>query len=409
MKFAHLADVHIGAWRDPLLADLPDLAFEQAVRKSLAEGVSFILIAGDLFHTALPAIDRLKATVRTLQLAKEKGVPVYVIPGSHDFSPSGKSMLHVLEEAGLLVDLWKGEVVAGKLRLQMVKDKVTGTLLAGMLGRKGMLEREHYEDLDREWLEQQARGAAQSVFLFHTSLEELRPTNLSAMEAMPLSMLPKGFSYYAGGHVHIVDETMMPGYGPVVYPGPLFPASFSELEKLRHGGFVIVEDGRPRRVPLTVKKVVVISLHVREESPAVVTERLLRMVDEVAEKDAIVLVRVSGTLSEGTSGDVDMKRVTTALKVRGAWTCLRNTAGLSTIATEKEEIMTSSPARIEEELVQARVMPSPGPFKDDATRVTHGLLRTLGGEKEEGETNTSYEERMVREAKRLLGLDSTEN
>ena len=46
----------------------------------------------------------------------------------------------------------------------------------------------------------------------------------------PLSLLPKNFDYYAGGHVHIVDSTKIDGYGLIAYPGPLFPNSFSELE-----------------------------------------------------------------------------------------------------------------------------------------------------------------------------------
>ena len=36
MKFAHMADVHIGAWRDPKLRDLSTLAFIKAIdRKSV--------------------------------------------------------------------------------------------------------------------------------------------------------------------------------------------------------------------------------------------------------------------------------------------------------------------------------------------------------------------------------------
>ena len=71
--------------------------------------------------------------------------------------------------------------------------------------------------------------------------------------SQPLSLLPKGFDYYAGGHVHIVDDKQVEGYGRIVYPGPLFPNSFAELEKLERGGFYIVEDGK-LRLDFTVDK-----------------------------------------------------------------------------------------------------------------------------------------------------------
>ena len=103
MKFAHLADCHIGSWRDPKLRDISTEAFVKAVDTCIEKEVDFILIAGDLFHTSLPSIDRLKQTVIKLKQLKDKNIPVYIIAGSHDFSPSGKTMLDVLENAGLVI------------------------------------------------------------------------------------------------------------------------------------------------------------------------------------------------------------------------------------------------------------------------------------------------------------------
>jgi len=67
----------------------------------LKKKVDFILIAGDLFNTSLPGIDKLKLAVQKLKQLKDNNIPVYIIAGSHDFSPSGKTMLDVLENAGL--------------------------------------------------------------------------------------------------------------------------------------------------------------------------------------------------------------------------------------------------------------------------------------------------------------------
>ena len=35
MKFAHIADCHIGGWRDPKLKDIASIAFERAVDKAV--------------------------------------------------------------------------------------------------------------------------------------------------------------------------------------------------------------------------------------------------------------------------------------------------------------------------------------------------------------------------------------
>ena len=205
MKFSHIADCHIGAWRDPKLKELNIKAFFEAIAISLKEKVDFILISGDLFNTSLPGIDKLKDVVKILKNLQNKEIPVYLIPGSHDFSPSGKTMLDVLEEAGLCINVVKGKVDENKkLNLQFTVDKKTGAKITGMLGKRGMLERSFYEELNREPLEKEPGF---KIFMFHTALTELKPKKLEMMESAPISLLPKNFDYYAGGHVHIVEKS----------------------------------------------------------------------------------------------------------------------------------------------------------------------------------------------------------
>ena len=139
MKFAHLADCHIGSWRDPQLRGFGQRAFCEAISKSLDSGVDFILISGDLFHTAQPPMELLRETVLRLKMCKDNGVPVYIISGSHDYSPSGKTMLDVLDAAGLVKNVAQGEEVDGKLRLRFTVDAKTGAKICGMVGRKGSL------------------------------------------------------------------------------------------------------------------------------------------------------------------------------------------------------------------------------------------------------------------------------
>ena len=167
MKFAHLADCHIGAWRDPKLRDANLKAFSKAIDVCIEKEVDFIVIAGDLFNTSLPSIDGLKAVVKRFKELKDKGINVYGIAGSHDFSPSGKTMLDVLEKAGLFVNVAKGDVVDGKLKLKFAVDTKTGVKITGLLGKKGSLERGYYEQLMRDDLEKEP---GYKIFLFHCLL-----------------------------------------------------------------------------------------------------------------------------------------------------------------------------------------------------------------------------------------------
>jgi len=64
MKFAHLADCHLGGWRQPELKDLNFKSFQYALEECIKEGVDFVLIAGDLFDSAYPPIDILKEKMK---------------------------------------------------------------------------------------------------------------------------------------------------------------------------------------------------------------------------------------------------------------------------------------------------------------------------------------------------------
>ena len=108
MKFAHMADCHIGGWREPVLREASIKAFVKAIDTSLEKNIDFLIISGDLFNTSLPAIDSLKTAVEKLKELRDKDIPVYIIAGSHDFSPSGKTMIDVLEKAGLVTNVVKG-------------------------------------------------------------------------------------------------------------------------------------------------------------------------------------------------------------------------------------------------------------------------------------------------------------
>ena len=179
MKFAHFADVHIGSWRDPRLAMVSTEAFVRAIDVCYEKNVDFILISGDFFNTSLPSIDSLKASVSKLKEIKDRGILVYIIAGSHDFSPTGKTMLGVLESAGLVINVMQGDVIDNRLQLKFTTDKKTGAKITGIIGKKGMLERKYFENLMKENLENEEGF---KIFMFHTAISEFKPEGLEKME-----------------------------------------------------------------------------------------------------------------------------------------------------------------------------------------------------------------------------------
>src|SRR3989338_6197463 len=271
MKFAHLSDCHIGGWREDTLRGINLKSFDKAIDICVDEHVGFVIIAGDLFDTALPSIDILKQTAKILSRLKEYDIPVYVIPGSHDFSASGKTMLDVLENAGLTINVMRFE--NGKL--QFTVDK-TGIKLTGIYGKKGGLESYDYEKLEKEHLEKEEGF---KIFLFHTLLEELKPQGFEMIEGVSLSYLPKNFNYYAGGHPHFVYSNNHYNYGTISYPGPIYPNNFQELEKLKHGGFYIIEikdnNIKSRYIPLKIIDVASYYINAENKTPRELENEIL--------------------------------------------------------------------------------------------------------------------------------------
>jgi len=404
MKFAHMADCHIGSWRDPKLKDISTIAFQKATDKCMEENVDFILISGDLFNTSLPRIDNLKTVVGILKKLNEKNIPVYIIPGSHDYSPSGKTMLDVLEQAGLFINVVKGEEIDGKLKLNFTIDKKTGAKITGMLGKRYSLEKEYYKNLILENLEQED---GYKIFMFHSGIDELKPEDMGNIITQPLSLLPKNFNYYAGGHVHIVKDIKIENYGTIAYPGPLFPNSFSELEKLGTGGFYIVENNIPRWETVQVYNIHKINLNCDGKDPEQIYDEIINEIKGKEFNNTIALMRLTGSLSSGKPHDIDFKDIFQKLYDKSAYFVMKNTNALTTKEFEEIKIDTKSTedaeaAIIKEHLGQIKLK-NMNPEKEEA--LIKDLMNLLVTEKQEGETNPDFEKRIKDEVSKVLDVE----
>ncbi len=394
MKFAHMADCHIGSWREPVLRDAGMKAFSKAVEICIERKVDFILISGDLFNTSLPAIDKLKEVTSDLKKLKDGGIPVYVIAGSHDFSPSGKTMIDVLEKAGLVANVVKGNVDEKNiLHLNFTVDKKTGAKITGMLGKKGMLERRFYENLDIGELEKES---GYKIFMFHTAISEFKPEDMDKMESAPLSILPKNFNYYAGGHVHFVFRGSEKGYGTIVYPGALFPNNFRELEKFGFGGFYIIDRENIERIPVKIHDVQRIAIDCENMSPAQANSELMKEIESNDFSNSIVTIRLKGTLAEGRPSDIDFKSAVSRLTEKGAVAVQRNTYSLGSKQFESVRV-SGSVESVEEKLLEEHAGQL-GIGKEELKKI----MGALAIDKADGEKTADFEARLFENASNVI-------
>lgn len=393
MKFAHMADCHIGGWRDPKMQSASMEAFVQAIDTCIERRVDFLLIAGDLFNTSVPSIDRLKEAFIKLSELKEAGIPMYFIPGSHDYSPSGKTMLDIIEVSGFGTNVMKGDINEnGMLELEFTEDQKTGAKITGIYGRKGGLESDLFKNLSEIALETDGYR----IFMFHTAITEMKTKDLEMMDSMSMKSLPKGFDYYAGGHVHIVAQEKKEK-GNIAYPGPLFPNSFSEFEKLSHGGFFIIEDDEAAYVPLKLYRHLPIVVECEKLTPAQVEEEVRRKYKEAELGHAIVTLRVQGELISGKTIDIDFRAMIKEMYDKGAYFVMKNTSGLKSPEISEVKVDAASTDEIE-----SRIISETESILEDETVVE--LMRALGSAQNDDEKKSEYETRVKADALKVLGL-----
>lgn len=398
MKFAHLADCHIGSWRDPLLTDLSTIAFGKSIDYCIKENIDFLLIAGDLFNTSLPSIDKLKEIVKKLKELKDHEIQVYMIAGSHDFSPSGKTMLDVLENAGLCINVAKGEIVEDKLKLKFTIDKKTGTKITGLLGKRGGLERNYYEHLIRNELESEP---GYKIFMFHTLLTELKPKSLEKVDSQPISLLPKNFDYYAGGHPHFVFSEKIENYGTISYPGPLFPNNFKELEELNHGGFYLIEDNQAKWIPIKLYGVETIKINADHKTIEQAELDLKSEIETLDVKNKIITIRIRGILESGKPSDLNFREIFDLLKEKGAYTILKNSSALTSKEFEEVKIEVSNTDELETNLIKEQISQE-DLEGTDTIDLTKKLINLLDSSKHEGERVFDFEKRIKEEIDNLI-------
>ena len=416
MKYDHLADCHLGSWsRKPELQELNIRSFEYAIDKCITEQVSFVIAAGDFFDISFPTntsvLSRVFAKMREL---KEKNIPLYIIPGSHDFSPSGESMLKVCESAGFCINLMNLLEFDddGKAKLSLYKDYERNVILTGILGKRIGLEVDIIKNLNKKEIEEQCKKEnCLKIFIVHTAITELLPKELknTHIEMVSCKELPKGFHYYAAGHIHepkIVNED-----GKIVaYSGCLFPNNFTELSSIQQGSFIIAKfDEEKGKIDLKEEKIKlreVLPVEIDAEGKAakeVETEIISRL--NTSDLDGKILtLKVSGELKNGRVSDINFENIYKLIYEKRCFSFLRNTHGLSTKTLTIEVSKAESVDEIEKEIIENSLRNSKGDERAKKEKLILSLLKSLDKEKAEDEKKDSFSSRLINEIVKSLNL-----
>ncbi|MFA4960054.1 MAG: exonuclease SbcCD subunit D [Candidatus Pacearchaeota archaeon] len=394
VKFAHLADCHLGGWRQEELQSLNFKSFQKVVEICILEKVDFVLISGDLFDSAYPPIEVLKETFAEFKKFKDANIPIYLIAGSHDFSASGKTFLDVLEKAGFCKNVGNFEIQEdGKIKIY---PSFFGDIaIFGYPGKKSGME---VEDLKKIFF---SSLHPFTIFMFHSTVKEVvgnLPVDFIEKQKLPLA------NYYAMGHIHQVFEKNESGVF-YVYPGPSFPNNFQELVDLKCGSFQLVEEScgkiKTKNIKIPLKEVVFLEIELKESLTA--TQKIISEIDKINLNDKIFLLKLKGVLMQGKTGDIHFNEIEEFIAKKGTFSFLRN---ISSIKIQETELDISSSSENVENMERKIIGEYSSKNPADFNKFLPQLMDVLSMEKNEEEKSMIFEERLVSELKNILEINS---
>jgi len=307
-SFVHVADLHLGYAQYNLDVRREDFdnAFREVVDKTIELKPDFMIIAGDLFHHARPSNVTLETAITNFRRLRDAGIPVLAVDGGHDAAPNvvTGTILNPLDSAGLIHYLPRHEGACWRNHSFYV------------YGVPNFRTKRKTEEQLPIFLEQNKPTPEPSlfnIFLFHMALElpAVTPPHIEA-EASP-ELLPEGFNYFAGGHVHQPSKSAFKN-GLLVYSGCTETVNYDDarIEK----GFYHIEVNEKgvaglNRIKLeTPRHFVVLEPDYTGMLPEKISESAVQLIKERDEDGAIIVLVLKGVLpAEANRAEVDLARI----------------------------------------------------------------------------------------------------
>jgi exonuclease SbcD len=281
-------------------------AFREVVEKTIELKPDFMIIAGDIFHHARPSNITLENAITNFRKLRDAGIPVLAVDGSHDSAPNviTGTILNPLDSAGLIHYLPRHEGASWRNESCYV------------YGIPNFRTPRKTEEELPVFLEQNEAKPDPSVFnilVFHMALDipALKPPQMEA-EARP-ELLPEGFNYYAGGHIHKPYNFLFKN-GLLAYSGCTETVSYEDAETEK--GFYHVEVNRKgvpklHRVKLeTPRRFIILDRNYSGSTPTKITEAVVQLVKEADETEAVIVPIIRGVLpAEAGRGEIDLAKI----------------------------------------------------------------------------------------------------
>ena len=247
MKFAHLADTHLGYRQFGLIEREKDFyeVFGKVIDKIIEEKVDFVIHSGDLFETEKPSPMALLEFQKGLLKLKGAGIPMYAIAGNHD---------SVMRKGAI-----PPQVIFKKMGLKVISPINTNYMhgdvfIAGLPfypASKSNVLKSKLVDLSKKAAEHE-----KSILVLHQGID----TYLNIQYELEIGDIPDNFNYYALGHIHKYIASDF-GKGKLVYPGSAEIWKTDELKDYHENGkgFVVVDLDGPKpqikRVKIDIPRV----------------------------------------------------------------------------------------------------------------------------------------------------------
>ncbi len=378
MRFIHCGDTHLGRSNFRLEERKQDFfkAFEKVVDTAIKQEVDFVVHSGDLFDVGKPSITTMIKCIKQLKRLKKHGIPFFVVWGSHDVSLT-ESPVQLLDELDLAVNLADSRYHKDGDKILLTGEIINGCFICGMPGRR-VNARGMYEGFEVK------PGGKYNIFVFHHTISEA--DNITA--DIPMSLLPPGFDYYAGGHWHKRCEFSY-GKGIVVYPGSTEFNTADEMGEER--GFYIVDEGEKKWVKSNSRNATVKELKV-ECSAEEVNRLCIESLPEEGDGE-MVIIRLKGRLTKGTKASIDRQMIDAVARERGFLTAK---VYISQLANPESKVYVETKKRSLKE-IERDFLESSG-YDGKMVELALNLINVLGGE-----MTPSEREGAVMEARKLVG------
>lgn len=306
MNFVHVSDTHLGASNFKLKERELDFfnSFSQVIDYCLKEKPSFVVHSGDLFDKGKPGNKVLLFVINELTKLKRASIPFFVIPGSHDMSVDG-TFITILESVGLLTNVGKPEnFIKDGDSFIMKGTVVPGAVIYGVPGVRANISKV-YESLVPD------DSPGFRIFLFHHITSNI--IGSEDFSDIPVSLLPKGMDYYAGGHWHEREFFDYCGK-PVVYVGSTEYHNIDSMEKGTPRGFIHYMD-KPVFIELKTRQVITMRVDCSGLSPDESVSKCVSDLNDSAE--GLLVLSLFGRLKKGKRSEVNTELIRQACKSKG--------------------------------------------------------------------------------------------